>query len=57
MAASLVWTVEDLRKERPDISANEIGNLLGVSEAHASKLIAASSAKTGKASGNVLPLE
>jgi hypothetical protein len=39
MAASLVWTVEDLLNERPPISAEEIGNLLGLSEAHAATLI------------------
>jgi len=45
MAASLLWTVEDLRKERPNISAAEIGGLLGVSEEHAAKLIIASSSQ------------
>ena len=29
----------DLRKERPAISAEEIGNLLGLSDRHASLLI------------------
>lgn len=47
MAASLLWTVEDLRKERPNISAAEIGGLLGVSEEHAAKLIFASDSPTG----------
>ena len=42
MAASLLWTVEDLRKERQDISPAEISDLLGISEAHAEKLIVAS---------------
>jgi len=49
MALSLIWTVEDLRKARPDISADEIGGLLGVSEKHASALITASEAGLGKA--------
>jgi len=47
MAASLVWTVEDLQKARPDISPDEIGDLLGVSEKHAAKLMAASGPRRG----------
>jgi hypothetical protein len=39
MAGSLQWAVEDLLKERPAISTKEIGNLLGLSERHASALI------------------
>lgn len=39
MAASLQWTVEDLLKERPDITAGEIAHLLGLSNGHASKLM------------------
>lgn len=45
-AASLIWTVEDLREERPEIVASEIGYLLGLSENHAAELV--SKAKDGK---------
>ena len=45
LAASLVWTVEDLRKDRPDISTGEIADLIGVSHRHATRLIAAGEAK------------
>lgn len=38
-AGSLLWTIEDLRKARPDISAHEIGELLGISQAHVAKLM------------------
>jgi len=34
-----VWTVQDLRKERPDISVQEIAHLLGVSSEHAERLL------------------
>lgn len=39
LAGSLVWTVQDLRKERPDISVQEIAHLLGVSSEHAERLL------------------
>ena len=42
MAKSLVWTVEDLGTAQPDIDATRIGELLGIDEAHAERLIAAS---------------
>ncbi len=54
-AASLVWTVEDLQKERPDISTSEIGSLLGVSEAHAAKLMAAND-PNGSKGASFVPL-
>jgi len=38
-AGSLLWTIEDLRKARPDISTHEIGELLGISEAHVARLM------------------
>lgn len=41
LAASLIWSAEDLRKERPDISVEEIAQLLGVSAKHAARLLAA----------------
>ncbi len=39
MARSLQWAVEDLLKERPAISAQEIAHLLGLSDANASALM------------------
>ncbi|KRA81639.1 hypothetical protein [Altererythrobacter sp. Root672] len=39
MAGSLQWAVEDLLKERPTISTDEIGNLLGLSKEHAMALV------------------
>lgn len=39
MAYSLIWTAEDLRKARPEITPVEIGALLGVSAAHAQRLL------------------
>ncbi len=39
MAGSLQWTAEDLFAERPNISAKEIGYLLGISDDHASTLL------------------
>lgn len=41
LASSLVWTAEDLRRERPDISVEEIASLVGVSPEHAARLLAA----------------
>lgn len=38
-AGSLIWTVQDLRRERPDIGASEIAFLLGLSDKHTAKLI------------------
>ena len=43
LSPSLVWTVEDLKKERADISVEEIAILLGVTEGHAKQLLAAAS--------------
>ncbi|MEP0189654.1 MAG: hypothetical protein ABJE00_04510 [Erythrobacter sp.] len=37
-AASLIWTVQDLRNERPAISVSEIAYLLGLTDKHAAKL-------------------
>jgi len=47
LSPSLVWTAEDLRKERPDISKEEIARLLGVTEGHAKQLLAAASSGHG----------
>ncbi|WP_088308103.1 hypothetical protein [Novosphingobium sp. B 225] len=44
---SLVWTVEDLRKERPDISVDEIALLLGVTATQTKRLLAAASSGKG----------
>lgn len=41
LSPSLVWTTEDLRKERPDISLAEIAFLLGVTAPQAKRLLAA----------------
>lgn len=41
LSPSLVWTAEDLRKERPKITIEEIAHLVGVSPAHAARLLAA----------------
>lgn len=38
-AASLVWTAEDLRKERPDIKVEEIAYLLGIEPEAAARLL------------------
>ena len=38
---SLVWTAEDLIKERPDISVDEIAYLLGIGRAAAARLLPA----------------
>lgn len=40
LSPSLVWTAQDLRKERPDITVEEIALLTGVSPAHAARLLA-----------------
>ena len=39
MAGSLQWAVEDLVRDRPSIEPAEVGNLLGVSNKHAAKLM------------------
>lgn len=44
LSPSLVWTAEDLRKERPDISVEEITLLLGVTATQAKRLFVAASA-------------
>jgi hypothetical protein len=41
LSSSLIWTAQDLRKERPDISIEEIADLIGVSPAAVSRLLAA----------------
>jgi hypothetical protein len=41
LAPSLVWTAEDLRKERPDITVEEIAYLVGVTPKHAARLLSA----------------
>lgn len=43
LSPSLMWTVEELRKERSDISVEEIAFLLGVTEKQAKRLLAAAS--------------
>ena len=45
LSPSLVWTAEDLRKERPDITVEEIALLLGVTVTHAKRLSATASSK------------
>lgn len=47
LSASLVWTVEDLRKERPDISVEEMALLLGVTPSRAKRLLAEATTKRG----------
>jgi hypothetical protein len=47
LSPSLVWTAEDLRKERPDISEEEIALLLGVTATQAKRLLAAKSLEQG----------
>lgn len=47
LSPSLVSTAEDLRKERPDISVEEIAVLIGVSATQAKQLLAAASSKQG----------
>lgn len=41
LAASLAWTVQDLRKERPEITSDEIARLIGVTSAEVDQLLAA----------------
>lgn len=41
LSPSLVWTAEDLRKERPGITVEEIAYLTGITPAHAARLLAA----------------
>lgn len=41
LAPSLVWSAKDLRKERPDISVEEIAFLLGITPTQAKRLLAA----------------
>ena len=48
LSPSLIWTAEDLRKERPDISLEEIALLLGVTATQAKRLLEAAS--SGQAS-------
>jgi hypothetical protein len=36
---SLIWAAEDLRRERPDISVDEIANLLAISVPDAARLL------------------
>lgn len=40
VAGSLVWTVEDLKRTRPDISVERIAHLLGVPVAQAERILA-----------------
>lgn len=47
LAPSLVWTAEDLRRERPDISVEEIAFLLGITPAQAKRLLAATTTERG----------
>lgn len=47
LSPSLVWTVEDLRTERPDISVEEIALLLGVTATQAKRLLASASLGQG----------
>lgn len=47
LAPSLIWTAEDLRKERPEISVKEIAHLLGVTVTQAKRLLAVASSGQG----------
>ncbi len=47
LSPSLTWTAEDLRKERPDISAEEVALLLGVTAAQAKRLLASKPVRRG----------
>ncbi|MDO7837059.1 hypothetical protein Q4610_18605 [Sphingobium sp. HBC34] len=47
LPASLVWTAQDLRRERPDISVEEIALMLGVPEAQAKRILASGSSGQG----------
>lgn len=42
IAGSLVWTVEELKRTRPDISAQRVAQLLGVPVAQAGRILAKS---------------
>lgn len=48
LAPSLVWTAEDLRRERPDISVEEIALLLGITPTQAKRLLAATTTERGQ---------
>jgi predicted transcriptional regulator len=37
----LIWTAQDLRKERPEITVDEIAHLLGIERRHAERLLKA----------------
>jgi len=39
MADSLIWMIEDLRRDRPDIRVEEVAELLGLADDHARRLI------------------
>ena len=39
MAASLIWTAEDLLRERSDIKTQEVARVLGLSDRHAERLV------------------
>lgn len=41
LASSLIWTADDLRKERPEIAADEVTRLLGVTPKNAARLLKA----------------
>jgi hypothetical protein len=41
LSPSLVWTAKELRKERPDITVEEIADLVGVTPKHAARLLSA----------------
>lgn len=41
LAGSLIWSAEDLRRERPEITADEIARLLGVTPKNAARLLKA----------------
>jgi len=47
LSPSLVWTAEDLRKERPDISVEEIALLLGVTTRQANRLLVTATFEQG----------
>ena len=44
MAGSLLWTVEDLRRDRPAITEAEMAYLLGISRCHVHRLVAQNAA-------------
>lgn len=47
LSPSLVWTAEDLRKERFDISVDEIALLLGINSAQAKRILRETSSGKG----------